>query len=62
MSGFAKFDVDFKLKEDDFCDIIEKLSLVDDRFNQTAFEDIVQVFDQVWKDQVEVYKGDLENE
>jgi len=62
MSGFAKFDVDFKLKEDDFCDIIEKLSLVDDRFNQTAFEDILQVFDQVWKDQVEVYKGDLENE
>jgi len=62
MSGFAKFDVDFKLKEDDFCDIIEKLSLIDDRFNQTAFEDILQVFDQVWKDQVEVYKGDLENE
>ena len=62
MSGFAKFDVDFKLKEDDFCDIIEKLSFVDDRFNQTAFEDILQVFDQVWKDQVEVYKGDLENE
>ena len=62
LSGFAKFEVDHKLSKDQFTDIILKITGIGETFNQEKFDTVTDALAKAFKEGVQPYAGDLENE
>ena len=62
LSGFAKFELDHKLSKEQFTDIILKITGIGETFNQEKFEQVTDALTKAFKEGVQPYAGDLENE
>lgn len=62
LSGFAKFELDLKLNGEQFCTLLNNVSVVDGKFSAEKFAEVAEVFEKTFGEGATPFAGDLENE